>query len=498
MPLVLAIDQGTTSTKALVVDQTGRVVGQSDGHAVDAHHPEPGWVEYDPEQMLATVVDAARAAVGSAGVGFESIDAVGLANQGETSIAFDASDGAAIHPAISWQDRRTEETVAEWRERGLEDEARATTGLGIESYFSAPKIAWILANVGRAIELRPSGRLRAGTSDGWLLWRLGGGRDFVTDAATASRTLLLDLAEMRWSASLADAFGVPVDVLPRIEANAGRLATVDRQWFGVELPITGLCVDQQAALFGHGCFDAGAAKATYGTGCFLLANVGDDPAVRARGLLTCVAWKIGSQTSYALDGGVYSAGSLVEWFVDIGVAESAADVSRLAAEVGDSAGAVLIPALAGLAAPRWQGRARACLAGMSHATDRRHLARAALEAIAYRVREIFDAMAEAGVRLSGLNADGGLTGSAPLMQLQADALGAPVHLAATSELTGFGVALLAGLGAGVWPSLASLPVPRRGAVSYEPKSSSEAQAGYVRWRRFCDEVERWGAAGLTG
>lgn len=498
MPLILAIDQGTTSTKALVVDESGRIVGRSEGHGVDARRPRPGWVEYEAEQMLATVVDAARSAVGAAGVGFDSIVAVGLANQGETAIAFDASDAAPVYPAISWQDRRTEETVAAWRERGLEGEVRDSTGLTLESYFSAPKIAWILDNVGRARELSRSGRLRAGTSDAWLLWRLSGGRHFVTDAATASRTMLLDLRQMRWSARLADAFGVPVDVLPRIEANAGRLATVDAHWFGVELPITGLCVDQQAALFGHGCFAAGDAKATYGTGCFLLANVGNDCALRAPGLLTCVAWQIGGEVAFALDGGIYSAGSLIDWMVELGVAQSAAELSQLASEVPDSAGAVVIPALAGLAAPRWQGRARACFAGMSHATDRRHLARAALEAIAHRVREIFDAMAEAAVGLSRLNVDGGLTSSQTLMQMQADALGVPVHLAATSELTGFGVALLTGLGAGVWPSIDGLPLQRGNALTYEPKPGAAARTGYERWRRFCDEVERWGAQGLTG
>lgn len=498
---ILAIDQGTTSTKAVVLDRAGRVAGTSDGarHAVTATHPRAGWVEHDPEQILATVIASARAAVGDAGLDFADIAAVGLANHGETVVAFDRADGTPVYPAISWQDRRGEDLTDAWRASGLEPLVVERTGLRLDPYFSAAKMAWIMRHVAPARDLSARGRLALGTLDSWLLWRLTGGRAFITDVATASRTMLLDLATLRWSDALLDALALPAGALAELRPNAGIAGHTDAAVFGAAVPIAGLCVDQQAALFGHGCLRAGEAKATYGTGCFVLANIGADAGRRAEGLLTCVGWQLEGAVSYALDGGVYSAGSVAEWLVDLGLVTSADALSDLAASVGSAGGVLMVPAFSGLAAPHWQGRARACWAGMSQGTERGHLVRAALESIAYRVNDIAGAMAAAGIALDHLRVDGGLTRCAFLMQHQADVLGVPVTCSATPELTARGVGLMAGLGCGLWPSVATLPASPAPGTAYVPDraASGQAQAQYRRWQRVCSDIARWGELDLV-
>jgi glycerol kinase len=501
MKFLLAIDQGTTSTKALVVDSDGRIVARSHGDFnIEANHPRPGRVELDPERMFDTVCRSARSAVEQAGIGLASIAAIGLANQGETVIAFDAADGRPIHPAISWQDRRGEAYTSRWRHAGREPLFLERAGLPLDPYFSAPKLAWILDHVGEARTLLERGRLRLGTSDAWLLWRLSGGKTFATDCATASRTALLDLGRGCWSDVLCDAASIPAATLPTIRSNTGVFGRTQAEIFGVEIPITGLCVDQQAALFGHRCFTAGRVKATYGTGCFVLANIGDDGARRAPGLITCIAWQLGGRTAYALDGGIYSAGSVVDWLVELGLLTGAGEAGDVAAGVADSGGVFLIPAFHGLAAPHWQSRARACWAGMSAATDRRHLVRAALEGIAYRVADIVGAIRKAGIEVERLSVDGGLAACDFLMQMQADVLGVAVERSASTELTGFGTALLAGLGAGVWRSVDELPALPGAAKVFLPEAKNRAVVAsrYESWSRIRDEVSGWGARGLTG
>ncbi len=497
---ILAIDQGTTSTKALVIDQDGAIIGTSwpELFGIEATYPQPGWVEFDPDRMLDTVRQSATAAVRNAGIGFTEIAGIGLANQGETVIAFDGASGRTICPAISWQDRRTEHLTERWRSSGMEETISATTGLRLDPYFSAAKLAWILENVGEAHRLQEAGRLRLGTSDAWLLWQLTGGEHFITDVSTASRTMLLELATLQWSPHLAESFGIPIDCLPRVVPNAERIGVTTQAMFGSEIPITGICVDQQAALFGQRALDTGQAKITYGTGCFLLANIGTDSTLRASGLLTSVGWSIGGETTYVFDGGVYSAGSLVDWLCDLGLATDVDEVARLAQEIDPPSQVMLIPALSGLAAPRWSSRARACWLGMDQGTDRRHLIRSALEAIAFRVREVFDAMEESGIRPECVDVDGGLAQSDLLMQIQAALLNVSLRRNSLSECTALGAGYLAGLGCGLWESPQQLPQSMGERVSFEPDATvaNAYAAAFERWKRFCSAVVQMGDEGL--
>lgn len=497
---ILAIDQGTTSTKAVVLDDSGRIVGRSRGdRRLEPSCPRRGWVEYDPGAILASLRDAARSAIAEAGLDPGHIAAVGLANQGETVIAFDADSGEPIGPAISWQDRRSADLVERWRGDGLAQEVVARTGLRLDAYFAAPKLAWLMANVPEARRLQARGRLRAGTSDAWLVHELTGRRHFVTDAATASRTMLMDLRGLSWSAELAGAFGLDTGMLPAIVPNAAPVGAGTVDALGCAAPIAGLCVDQQAALFGHRAHRPGRAKATYGTGCFVLTHIGANPARRVAGLLTCVAWQLADRVEHALDGGVYCAGALLDWLVRLGLADDVAGLLRMAGEVPDTGGAAMVPALGGLAAPHWSDGARACWVGMSAATERRHLLRAAVESIAFRVRDIVDAIRAGGDPVAQLHVDGGLTRSDLLMQLQADVLGVPVQRSPTHDLTAVGVGLLAGLGIGLWPNVEALPAEEGTGDRFTPRADNETRAGerYRWWRRVCEEVVRWGDSGRT-
>jgi glycerol kinase len=497
---ILAIDQGTTSTKAIVLDAAGRLRGQSSSACrVDAKYPRPGWVEFDPAHILESVRQSAEAAVRGAGLTFCDIAAIGLANQGETCVAFDATTGRPICPAISWQDRRSEALVEEWRAVGLESEINATTGLRLDAYFTAPKLAWLLRHALEARELNAEGRLRYGTSDAWLIWQLTGGRQFATDAATASRTMLFDLATQRWSPQLLKAFGLAESALPAVVGNAEVVGVTDPRWFGLGIPVAGLCVDQQAALFGQGGVAAGQTKITYGTGCFVLANAGVDPSRRAAGLLTSVGWRLGSgPTTFVFDGGVYSAGSLVDWLCSLGLATSAAEASQLAGEVDHPDGVLLVPAFSGLGAPRWASGARACWLGMDQGTNRRQLARASFEAIAFSVKEIVDRMLDAGMRLERINVDGGLTRSDLLMQMQADMLGIGLSRRAMPEATALGAGYLAGIGCGLWDADGLPEPPSDEATLFEPRPTMRAgyAARFEKWKQACDAVIAMGDVGV--
>jgi len=498
--VMLAIDQGTTSTKALVIDQDGTILGTSfpERFAIEPSYPRPGWVEFDPQRILETVRQSAQAAIRNAGISYSDIAGIGLANQGETVIAFDGASGLPICPAISWQDRRTEEITQRWRADGLERNVFAKTGLRLDPYFSAAKLAWILEHVPAARELQSAGRLRLGTSDAWLLWQLTEGKQFVTDVSTASRTMLMDLSTLSWNSDLVESFGLAIDELPRIVPNAEPIGATTKESFSAEIPITGAIVDQQSALFGQRAWDVGQAKLTYGTGCFLLANIGTDSARRAPGLLTSVGWQIGGKTMYVFDGGVYSAGSLVDWLCELGLASDIEELASLAEATEPPSPVVLIPALSGLAAPRWSSRARACWLGMDLGTDRRHLARSALEAIAYRVEEIVDAMEESGIGLQHVNVDGGLTRCDSLMQIQADVLGVPLMRNSLAEFTALGAGYFAGLGCGLWDSPQQIPPPAAESIMFEPAPSVTAvyKSAFVRWKRACSVVVQMGEDAL--
>jgi len=490
---ILAIDQGTTSSKALVIDSDGEILAGSEGKfGFEGIYPEPGWVEYDPVQILESVRGAAISAVKNAGLQFSDIAAIGLDNQGETVIAFDATDGKPLCNAISWQDRRTEDIVARWRQAGLEGQIFDICGLRLDPYFSASKLVWILENCPQAKKLHDKGQLRLGTSDSWLIWQMTAGRSFITDAATASRTMMLDLTKINWSPKLLEAYEIPIVTLPQVVPNAGKLAVTKKGFWGVEIPITGLCVDQHAALFGQGCYKTNQAKATYGTGCFVLTNIGEESRLRGKGLLTALGWQIDGKTSYIMEGGVYSAGSIVEWLIQIGIISKPSELDELAMDIDDTGGVNLIPAFSGLAAPHWKSHVRACWTGINNGTDRRHLVRSVLESIAYRVRDIHQSMLAAGVKLKDLRADGGLTRSNFLMQYQADVLDCPLAVSKSAEVTAIGVGLMAGIGAKIWGNIDSLPAVSKVGSHFtpQPKKVNESVKKYELWYNICQDIIR--------
>jgi glycerol kinase len=487
---VLAIDQGTTSSKAIVLSRDGEIVSVSRGFSVESLYPRPGWVEFDPGQMFQSVCDAARDAVERASLSFADIAAIGLANQGETVIAFDRRNGEPIGNAISWQDRRTNAIVDQWRNRGIGDLVTARSGLRLDPYFSAAKLRWLLDHDQHAQQVLADGVLGMGTSDVWLIWMLTGGEAFVTDSATGSRTMLMDLETIRWSDELLSMFELPGQVLPRIARCDEPIGETQKELFGVSIPIAGLCVDQHAAVFGHRCFQPNQAKTTYGTGCFMLANIGDNPSLRARGLLTVLCYHLRDNVAYALEGGVYSAGSIIEWLVRLGLLNDPSQLDPVAGSVEDPGGVYLVPAFSGLAAPYWESRARACWTGLNPGTDRRHLVRSAVEAIAFRIGDIHIAMAEAGVEVKRMRVDGGLTRSQVLMQTQSDLLGIDLDARENPQVTAIGVGLMAGLGAGVWSWPDGLPVSPSGGFQYGPNENSACslRTRHVTFARLCREA----------
>jgi len=444
--LILAIDQGTTSTRAIAFDSALRQVASA-SEPVASAHPQPGWVEQDPEQILGSVVATVGRVLAEVG-GPDRIAAAGLDNQGETVVAWSARDLRPLAPAVVWQCRRSQPIVDRLRAAGHEAGIRALTGLPLDPYFSAGKLAWLLENVPAVARARADGSLRLGTVDAWLTARLGG--PARTDPSTASRTQLLSLATLDWDDGLLALFGVDRAALPAILPTAGDLGAIGHRSWGGDLPLRAMACDQQAALAGHGAFGSGALKATYGTGVFVVANAGDRRQP-AESLETSIGWLLGGRADAVLQGGVFTAGALLDWLRDgLGLAGGADALSALAESVPDAGGVRVLPALAGLGAPWWRPGARAVVAGLTGAAGRAHVARAALDAIAHRVADVVEAMAPAlASGPTSLRVDGGLTASACLMGRQADLLGLPVDIASAAESTALGIAGLAGIGAGL-------------------------------------------------
>jgi glycerol kinase len=493
--MILAIDQGTTGTTCLVVDRDGRVRGRA-YRELPQHFPAPGLVEHDPEDILRTVREAAREAVDRAGA---RPVAVGLTNQRETAVLWDRATGRPVHRAIVWQDRRTAD-----RCRGLAGRAAwlaERTGLVPDPYFSATKLEWMLARpdprTGEALGRRAErGELAFGTVDSWLVWHLTGGRVHATDATNASRTMLFDLDARAWGRDLCAEFGVPPAVLPEVRPSMGDFGTMSADWCGIELPILGVAGDQQAALFGHGGWDAGAVKNTYGTGAFLLLNCGAARPTGGGGLLTTLACDAAGRPTYALEAAVFVAGAAVQWLRDgLGLLVTAAESEATARSVASTDGVYFVPALTGLGAPDWEPEARGTVVGLTRGTTRAHLVRASLEAMAYATADVLDAMrAAAGGEAPGafdrLRVDGGATANGWLMQFQADVLGVPVERPAMPELTGLGAAGLAGLAAGVWTPDAF--VAAREAATFAPGAGAPAaRSGRAGWRRAVRAALAW-------
>jgi len=482
-PAILTIDQGTTGTTVLVLDGRGAIRGR--GYAeLPQHFPKPGWVEHDGEEIWATVLEATRAAIAAADLAPRAIVGVGITNQRETSLLWERKSGRPIGRALVWQDRRTAERCAALARRGLEREVRRRTGLRLDPYFSGTKLEWMLAHGGRA--RARSGWLAFGTVDTWLVWKLTGGQVHATDPTNASRTLLFDIGKRAWDPAMLRLFGVPAPLLPEVRPSCGAFGVTR----GVEglpdgIPITGIAGDQQAALFGQGCVNAGQSKNTYGTGCFMLLHTGASRRLSRSGLLTTIACGPQGEPAYALEGSVFIAGAAIQWLRDgLRILENAAASAAMAQSVEDSGGVVLVPAFVGLGAPYWRPEVRGAILGLTRGVTRAHLTRAALESLAFQTRDVFDAMArDAGKRVTVLRVDGGAAANDFLMQYQADLLGVAVERPKVVETTALGAGLLAGLAVGVWRSPAELARIRAVDRLFKPrKSRAWREAEYARWK----------------
>lgn len=504
MTHVLAIDQGTTSTRAIIFDRAGRIVahGQRD-HA--QHYPAPGWVEHDPMEIWTNVREVIGLALGQADMTASDIAAIGLTNQRETAIVWDRATGEPIHPAIVWQDTRTQARCDELAAASPLGTARFTevTGLPIATYFSGPKIAWILDHVPGARERAEAGELAFGTPDTWLLWNLTGGPAggvHATDVTNAARTLLMDLRTRRWDPDLAAALEVPLAMLPEIRPSVAVHGAAHATTLLPGVPIAAILGDQQAAAFGQACFTPGTAKNTYGTGNFMLLNTGAEPVRSSHGLLTTIAYQIGDAAPvYALEGSIAVTGSLVQWLRDnLGMFERTEEIEALAASVPDNGGAYLVPAFSGLFAPYWRPDARGAVVGLTRFVTKAHLCRAALEATALQTRDVVEAMArDCGVPLTALKVDGGMTANALLMQMQADVLGVPVVRPVVTETTALGAAYAAGVAVGVWSGLAEVAANWAEGARWEPAlPDADRERWYATWQRAVTRSFDWVESGI--
>ncbi|MDQ8022587.1 MAG: glycerol kinase GlpK [Moraxellaceae bacterium] len=483
-PYILALDQGTTSSRALVFDAEARCVAVAQ-REFEQHFPQPGWVEHDADEIWISQVGVAREALARAGINAEDVAAIGIANQRETTLVWDRASGRPVAPAIVWQDRRTAPLCQRLREEGLENLFNQFTGLLLDPYFSGTKLRWILDSIPQGQARAESGQLAFGTIDSWLVWKLTAGRLHVTDASNASRTLLYNIHRSEWDPVLCDALRIPQAMLPRVLPSSHPIGHTDSGVFGVPLLIGGMAGDQQAALFGQACLHAGMAKNTYGTGCFMLLHTGDMPSKSKHGLLTTRAAQTGATAQYALEGSVFSGGAVVQWLRDgLGIIKQSADIEALAASVPDAGGVYLVPAFTGLGAPYWDPDARGAILGLSRGSSAAHLARAALESIAFQSAELLAAMqADSASPLKELRVDGGATSNKLLLQMQADLLGIPVLRPAVQETTALGAAYLAGLSAGVWDGPDAIRQHWRLEQVFEPAISRD-RADYLMtgWR----------------
>jgi glycerol kinase len=493
MKAILAFDQGTTSSRAIAFGHDGSVLGiaQQEFRQI---FPQPGWVEHDPLEIWRTQRDVASQALASAGLRGADLGAIGITNQRETTVLWERATGRPVANAIVWQDRRTASRCDALRQAGHEPTFTARTGLLLDAYFSGTKLAWLLDNVPDARARAERGELAFGTIDSWLAWHLSGGAAHVTDASNASRTLLFNIHTLDWDDELLAILGVPRAVLPRVVPSSGQAAATACEGLPAGIPIAGIAGDQQAALFGQACHRPGMAKNTYGTGCFLLMNTGAQPAVSHHRLLATVGWQRAGGTTYALEGSVFVAGAAVQWLRDgLGLIERASDIEALAASVPDTGGVYFVPALSGLGAPYWDPHARGTLVGITRGTSRGHIARAALEAIAFQSAELIEAMAaDSAIALTELRVDGGATANNLLMQLQANLLGVPVVRPRVTETTALGAAYLAGLAVGFWKDEAEIASLWSRDRVFDPALSREAAAAWLaEWRRAVERSRDW-------
>jgi glycerol kinase len=475
-PILLAIDQGTSSSRAIAFSHRGAVVALHQ-QPFEQIYPASGWVEHDPEVLWATTLSTSREVLKQLRAERKSVAAIGVTNQRETTLLWDRRTGIPVYNAIVWQDRRTADTCRKLQEAGHEDELIEKTGLRLDPYFSATKLSWILEQVAGARSAAESGDLAFGTVDTFLIWRLTGGRFHVTDVTNASRTALYDIRKSRWDESLCDLFGIPVKCLPEVRDSAGDFGVTDQSVFGEALPIRGVAGDQQAALIGQACFSVGDVKSTYGTGAFLVLNTGDQLLRSRNRMLSTVAYQLDGKLTYALEGSILSAGSTIQWLRDgLGLISRAAEIEPLARSVTDTGGVYLLPAFTGLGAPYWDPDARGAIVGLSRASSRAEIARAGLDSVVYQTRDLLDAMSADGVRPSQLKVDGGMAQNGFFLQRLADLLGLPILRPRMAESTAFGAASLAGLGLGVYASLQDIAGLWEADVRFEPKLDEASRA----------------------
>jgi glycerol kinase len=482
--MILAIDEGTTGVTSLVIDSNGQVKGRG-YREISQFFPKPGWVEHDPLEIWSAVRETAFAATGAAGLRVDDLRGIGITNQRETIVIWDRESGRPLHRALVWQDRRTTDHCRRLRESGHEDEVRSRTGLLLDPYFSATKISWLLESDPEMRRRAEAGDLAAGTIDSWLVWNLTGGKLHITEPTNASRTLLFNINERRWDPRLLDLFGVPQALLPEVVPSSALYGNTVGSSFGAEIPVAGMAGDQQAALFGQGCWAPGLGKNTYGTGAFLLLHTGDDRVESANGLLTTVACGPRGEYAYALEGAIFIAGAAVQWLRDaLGIIASADETEALARSLQSNDGVYFVPAFTGLGAPHWDANARGTILGLTRGTGRAHLARAALEAMAFSTCDVVRAMEEdSGVRTRELRVDGGAAANNWMMQFQADLLGIPVRRPAMLETTAYGAAGLAGLALGLWTTPEDFLAARTGDTVFEPQDDQHTVDLLTGWHR---------------
>ncbi|MGO9273258.1 MAG: glycerol kinase GlpK [Terriglobia bacterium] len=489
---ILALDQGTTSSRAILFDREGNVAASAN-QELKQYYPQPGWVEHDALEIWQSQRDVAERALDQAHATGADVAAIGITNQRETVVLWERATGRPLHHAIVWQCRRTAAMCDRIRQEGFDRTLREKTGLVTDAYFSGTKIAWLLENVSGARERAEQGELACGTIDAWLIWNLTRGRSHATDVSNASRTLLFNLHTLDWDEEILNYFRVPRALLPEVKSSSETIAATDL--FGFEVPIAGVAGDQQASLFGHQCFTPGSVKNTYGTGCFLLMNTGHQAPRSESGLLATVGWRVNGSTTYALEGSVFIAGAAVQWLRDeLKIIASAGETEAMAQAVPDTGGVYFVPAFVGLGAPHWDAYARGAILGLTRGSNRNHLARAALESMAYQTRAVVDAMAhDSGVRPAVLRVDGGAVRNNFLCQFQADILGIPVERPAAHESTALGAAYLAGLATGFWKDEQELAAQLKVDRSFEPAMSAlRREESYAGWQRAVERAKGWG------
>lgn len=490
---ILAVDQGTTSSRAIIFDRKGSIksVAQKEFRQI---YPETGWVEHDPNEILASQTKVIADAISGGALNANSIAAIGITNQRETTIVWDRKTGKPIYNAIVWQDRRTSEFCSELKSKGFEPLINSKTGLLIDPYFSGTKIRWILENIEGAREKAENGELAFGTVDSWLIWNFTGGDKHITDISNASRTMLYNINTHQWDDELLNLLNIPKSLLPEVRSSSEIYCETKKELFGANIPIAGIAGDQQSALFGQMCIEPGMLKNTYGTGGFLMFNTGEKPIISKNKLLTTIAWKIDGKVSYALEGSIFIAGAVVQWLRDeLKIIKSAAEIEELANSVADNGGVYMVPAFAGLGAPHWDQYARGTIFGLTRGTQRGHIARAALESIAYQTYDVLMAMeSDSGIKVKELRVDGGATANNLLMQFQSDVLGIPIVRPKISETTALGVAYLAGLATGYWNGIEDIKNQWAVDKKFEPVTEQgEISRKIYFWNKAVDFSKNW-------